>query len=214
MYKFVNIDIFTLALISLISLIIFYDNPIENLEVSNEAVQNIGGIYNASRMTVADLDVTGTLTVGNWKIRGDRIGIPGRGDVHLATYQWMRLKEYDKEAYNGNGFAGRSLFSDTNTNIGGNANILGSVNVRGKTTTNSAKIGEWEIRDHKIGIPEIGGDINFGGATKDHWVRLLNYNDDTNASYLGPPDGAGFAAVTLWSPGNITAVGRVQGKEF
>ena len=26
-YKFVNIDIFTLALISLISLIIFYDNP-------------------------------------------------------------------------------------------------------------------------------------------------------------------------------------------
>lgn len=196
-YKIVNIDTFTLFLISLISLIIFYDNSIENFEVSNEAVQNVGGIYNASKMKVTDLEVTGTLTAGNWKIRKDRIGIPDRGDMHLASDQWIRLKVYDGEGYNEQGFAGRNSYSDNDNYIGGFCRAK-NIFALGKLTIPAAKIGEWEIRDHKIGIPEIGGDINFGGATKDHWVRLVNYNDDTNTSYLGPVGAAGWAGASIW----------------
>jgi hypothetical protein len=88
---------------------------------SNEAVQNLASVYNLDNMKVTNLEVTGNLlvggvaTLGQWNIRQDRIGIPDRGDLHLAPDQWMRLKGYGKVGsgpadYNDQGFASRNNY--------------------------------------------------------------------------------------------------------
>jgi hypothetical protein len=48
---------------------------LEHLQISGEAVQNVGSIYNQNKMVLKDLDITGTLkvigpvNVGSWTIR-------------------------------------------------------------------------------------------------------------------------------------------------
>jgi hypothetical protein len=55
--------------------------------------------------------IFGTSTLGSWRIKNDRIGIPNRGDIHLAGDQWIRLKQFDGEDYNDNGFASRNIWA-------------------------------------------------------------------------------------------------------
>jgi hypothetical protein len=109
---------------------------------SAEAIANVAKLYNDGQFVVTNLKVTGDLEVdgkvnvtgntklttadiGNWKIRNDRIGIKGRGDMHLAPDHWMRLMPYNRGTptdgkYAGKpgergGFAGANLWSGYGT---------------------------------------------------------------------------------------------------
>jgi hypothetical protein len=187
-YKYIGLT--ALVVVGIVS----GSNNYENM-ISDEAIANIATIYDKDNMTVTNLTVTGALTVpgtvngalnvtgattlnggltvngnanitgtttlGNWKIRNDKIGIPDRGDMNFGTDKWMRLLEYDQPQlgkYTGNigtgGFAGKNLHAET------------------KLVAGSGSVGRWNIRDNKIGIPELG-DIDLGA---DKFIRLLNYD--------------------------------------
>ena len=109
---------------------------IENFDVvaqNSEAIANVAKLYKTGDFTVTNMKVTGKLEVdgevdvtgdskfvnadiGNWKIRNDRIGIPDRGDLHLAADNWVRLydygtnKKYAGAAGSKGGFAGMNLW--------------------------------------------------------------------------------------------------------
>jgi hypothetical protein len=59
---------------SLLCIISDHQDIVEHLQISGEAVQNVGSIYNGEKMVVKDLNITGKLTVGgtvklpNWTI--------------------------------------------------------------------------------------------------------------------------------------------------
>jgi hypothetical protein len=55
---------------------------VEHMQISGEAVQNVGSIYNNQKMVVKDLDVTGKLTVTNDKLTID-------GDGNINTKGWL-----------------------------------------------------------------------------------------------------------------------------
>ena len=76
-------------------------------------------VFNHKGQTKSKLTKTGEWSsdsrkCGTWNIRKDRIGIPGRGDIHLHTDGWQRAFKYDAPyggtAYNKGGFAGRELW--------------------------------------------------------------------------------------------------------
>jgi hypothetical protein len=70
---------------SLLCIISDHQEIVEHLQISGEAVQNVGSIYNSGKMIVKDLDITGKLTVGgtvklpNWTINS--------GDGHMRFEQ-------------------------------------------------------------------------------------------------------------------------------
>ena len=74
-------------------------------------------VFNHKGQTKSKLTKTGEWSsdsrkCGTWNIRADRIGIPGRGDIHLHTDGWQRAVTYDApyNKYNQGGFAGRELW--------------------------------------------------------------------------------------------------------
>jgi len=93
----------------------------------------------------------------------------------------------------------------TNLEITGKLNVKGdttlqkttmtNANIPGKVIAGSGKIGSWEIRADRIGIP-ARGDIQLH---TDKWCRLLDYNGNTGA-YAGTANSAGgFAGKNLWA---------------
>ena len=74
-------------------------------------------VFNHKGQTKSKLTKTGEWSsdsrkCGSWNIRKDRIGILGRGDIHLHTDGWQRAVTYDAPytSYNKGGFAGRELW--------------------------------------------------------------------------------------------------------
>lgn len=141
MYKYVDIGYSTLILASLLVFVNYYNcADLEGFD-NNEAIRNIASMYNSNQMIVKDLKVTGSLevagtsTLGSWKVRGDRIGIDGRGDMHLAADQWLRLKNFNTDAYNAQGFASTNLWAANAINTG--TINSGSVTSSGAVTAGS-----------------------------------------------------------------------------
>lgn len=52
-----------------------FENKVEHLQVSSEAIQNVGSIYNKNKMIIKDLEVTGNLkvngplSIGSWTLK-------------------------------------------------------------------------------------------------------------------------------------------------
>ena len=70
---------------------------------------------------------------------------------------------------------------------------LTNANVSGKVTAGSGKLGLWEIRSDRIGIP-ARGDLQIAA---DKWCRLYDYNANT---YAGTTNSVGgFAGMNLWA---------------
>ena len=122
------------------------------------------------------LDVTGTSTLGQWKVRGDRIGIDGRGDMHLANDQWLRLRNFNADTYNAQGFAGNNMWAE-------NATSTKSLGV-----TETSTLGKWKVRNDRIGI-DGRGDLHLAD---DYWLRLKTFDKET----YNP---TGFASFYLWT---------------
>lgn len=64
-----------------------------------------------------------------------------------------------------------------NSSVQGNTTTNGTASITGKLTTGSAKIGLYELRGERIGIPGRA-DLYID---KDKWCRLTNYNDNALA---------------------------------
>lgn len=186
--KIIDFQIKYVLLIAIVTILLTFDNPnAEYLDAtSNEAVQNVGAIYNASKMTVTDLDVTGTLTAGKWKIRNDRIGIPERGDMELAADQWVRLKKFDGGDLNENGFCGNNLY--THSNLLG----PGGINISGNIVTNN-------------------GNLVLGGANS--WI-FHNPKDPRKTLFIAPGENADnwnwAAATELKNNGTVTMKNKLR----
>jgi microcystin-dependent protein len=54
---------------------------VEHLQISNEAVQNVGSIYNEDKMIIKDLDVTGLLNAGTINLLPAGVIVAWRGDA-------------------------------------------------------------------------------------------------------------------------------------
>ena len=174
-----------------------------NLKVAGNSVFN-------GNLSVSE----GISTLGKYNIRGDRIGIPERGDIQISADKWVRNYDYDATTYSGStgvgGFAAKNLWcSDggalyTNSaTVSGNATIGGILGVTGNTTMSNATVGgtlgvtgvstlgQYKIRNDRIGIPGRG-DIQIG---TDKWVRNYDYDAST---YAGTTGLGGFAGKNLW----------------
>jgi hypothetical protein len=71
--------------IALFDLVNRHSNIVEHMQISGEAAQNVGSIYNNQKMIIKDLDVTGKLTVN-----GDQFKIDGDGNI--TTSGWLLAK--------------------------------------------------------------------------------------------------------------------------
>lgn len=68
-----NIIIYVILMVSFASLLYFLVftkvDIVEHLQISSEAVQNVGSIFNSNKMIIKDLELTGDLTLPNkWKV--------------------------------------------------------------------------------------------------------------------------------------------------
>lgn len=68
--------------------------------------------------TLKNANINGKMTassakIGSYEIRNDRIGIPGRADIHIDPNKWCYLRPYDGGGYAPNvGFASSELWTD------------------------------------------------------------------------------------------------------
>jgi len=161
---------------------------VNNLQVKGNL--DVDGKITATNGNIGNLDIKNKITatsgkIGLWEIRKDRIGIPTRGDINLDTDKWARLINYDTKNlldYAGTGgkggFAGRNLSATT------------------------GKIGKWEIREDRIGIPKWA-DMQL---SKDKWVRVVEYDsknpeDSRQYASYAKYKGGGFGGKYLYSKG-------------
>lgn len=68
-----NINIYVILVLSFASLlyvlVLYKIDIVEHLQISPEAIQNVGSIYNNNKMIIKDLELTGDLTLPNkWKV--------------------------------------------------------------------------------------------------------------------------------------------------
>jgi hypothetical protein len=106
-----------ITIIMLILLFLFNSNA-NNEHYSNEAIENIASLYDKKNMIVENLTVTGKATlssakIGNWEMRGDKLGIPARADISNDGDGYMRIYDYDKETYHN--LAVSDLWENTGT---------------------------------------------------------------------------------------------------
>jgi hypothetical protein len=151
---------------------------------SNESLQNIASVYNTGTLIVdnlqvknsvqigKDLQVGGKSTLGQWTIYNDRIGIPSRGDINLATDQWVRLYNYGTNDYTGQGgFAGQNLWSSNSVRA---PTLSGDVNVSGNITMNGGGV----LTDNMaVGIQSSRGGylVDKGGWTSCNPRKQTNW---------------------------------------
>ncbi len=69
---------------------------------------------------------------------------------------------------------------------------LDNLTVTNKATLGSAKIGEWEMRADKLGIPNRADISNDA----DNWIRIYDYNTNSYGT-------RGVATASLWENGNM-----------
>jgi len=133
MNNFVSIQNLTILIIINIVLTIFLFyicwnkkariEGLENKESFEEAIMNLSSVLDEGKMKVTDLEVTqnlkvgkdanivgktttGSSKIGSFEIRGDKIGVPGRMDLHFSPDKWLRHYEYNKNKHiNGVGVA-------------------------------------------------------------------------------------------------------------
>lgn len=157
------------------------NSNIENLTntsvSSNEALQNLASAFNSGTATLNNLNITGNLTVngvstlGKYKIRDDRIGIPGTTDIVVTGDKWVKAFDYDKDTYAGvagqaGGFAGKNLWCMEGNlwskDISNNGSIitsgLNSTNITSASITNTGSF-------TNQGDTNIGGSLNSGNIT-------------------------------------------------
>ena len=175
---------------------------------SNEALQSMANAYNSGTATLTNLNVTGDLTVngvstlGLHKIRGDRIGIPGRADISIGADKWTRLYEYGGSTYAGEphvgGFAAKNLWCrDTGGQLFAETIHAGNLNASGIST-----LGNLKVQGNSIGLPGKA-DIVFG--PNDNWIRALTHGSTDTGAYA---PGGGFASNDMWFNGTLHG-GRV-----
>ena len=93
-----------------------------------------------------------------------------------------------------------------NTNVAGTLGVTGNSTVSGKMTAGSGKLGSYEIRGDRIGIPGRA-DIQIGG---DKWCRLFDYNGKAYAGTAGKV--GGFAGKNLWCNEGTLWMSKIEGK--
>lgn len=86
-------------------------------------------------------------------------------------------------------------FEVTNLKVTGNLEVEGSTNLKGNATTPSATIGNWDIRNDRIGIKDRA-DMHLA---EDKWMRLYDYGGTNYAGTNG--SAGGFAGSNLWCAG-------------
>lgn len=121
-----------------------------------------------------NLDVKGTngINVGKWKIRDNKIGIPGLGDLNWNDDGWLRTLKYNSDGL------GDYITSGIGTN---NIYATGTGDFVGKLSGHAGgKMGQWEIRNRRIGIPG-GADLNM--HTDYPWVKLVDYDHNGGDSH-------------------------------
>ena len=97
--------------------------------INNEALENIASLYNnkkliideieVGKITANDINLSNKMTassakIGNWEIKGKRIGIPGSSDLELGEDKWLRNYNYGTSDYAGTsnsngGFAAQNM---------------------------------------------------------------------------------------------------------
>jgi len=108
-----NRDICVILPITLLLIVIRINSGgIEGWTSNSEMIHNLSSLYNDKKVVLDTIEVK-SAKIGDWYIRGDRMGIKDRGDLWLADDGWCRLvtPDGDKFAYNNAGFGGRDLFT-------------------------------------------------------------------------------------------------------
>lgn len=215
-----KLTIYILIFIILIVIYLVYENrkikkqikmlQTEGLDVPQttlEALQTLGSMYNKGELNISKINVTsdvnisgnlnvigkstlGSSKIGNWEIRNDRIGIPNRGDLHLHTDNWIRLKNYNTDEYAGSGtsggFAGKNLWcsggslsaqnvNTQNLNASGNTNLIKEdedIIINNKTGRNHYSYGDGfrflGICGNIGGCSGYNNPFGYGGLHKGH----------------------------------------------
>jgi hypothetical protein len=70
---------------------------LEHLQVSGEAVQNVGSIYNSEKMIVKDLEATGSVKAGTLGVTGDVIKFGKGWEVHSSDGHLRFIKDGDQK---------------------------------------------------------------------------------------------------------------------
>ena len=74
-------------------------------------INSKNNLHIAGTTNTANLNATGTSNLANWRIKNDRIGIPGRGDLYFSTDKWLKMFDFDTDNYGGLGYAGNNLYA-------------------------------------------------------------------------------------------------------
>jgi hypothetical protein len=159
--------------------LIFYFINVKNIEYfDTESIIDIESIRSLSQLSKNIL-------------KNDQVNIKGE-----LVVPKIKIGNYTLDGENG------GLSISNNGKAVGRFDENGNLSLNKKITANTGKIGDWEIRENRIGIKDRG-DINFH---TDKWVRLLNYDSKKISDYV--KDG-GFAGDHLTSQS-----GKINGQQF
>jgi len=182
-----NNNVFFLFILIIIIIIFYNTATAEHLTStsvsSNEAIQLLGSVYNSGNATLTNLNITGTLKVGDITLQGKDITVDG----------WVIRPEGDSLII-------RNLRSGKDTRLAIAPNVSGDIGT--ELNFSGANIGMWKIRGDSIGIPNRG-DLNMAA---DKWVRFLDYGQPYNGTYAEN----GFAAKNLWAATGTVHAGKVD----
>jgi hypothetical protein len=93
------------------------DKTIEANYIGSENLNTKNIVSNSSETNTS---VAKTATIGNWNIRNDAIGIPGRMDIRMDD--WVRINQFGTLSYSPNGIASRA-FSESPTQNNENSEL-------------------------------------------------------------------------------------------
>lgn len=183
---------------------------------SNESLQNLASAYNSGTATLNNLNITGNLTVngistlGKYKIRNDRIGIPGSVDLLMTNDKWIKAVEYDQIAYAGisgqsGGFASKNIWCGDGYVTSGNILNNGNITSNGTLTNNGyfANNGNAGI----TGFVNIGGSLSSGDLTATNINSTNELNSQGRFCYSGTD--CLYAGADAWGNGYKNNAGTV-----
>jgi hypothetical protein len=119
--------------------------------ISNEAIQNIAGLYNKDNLTLSNLTTGGlnatdakvTNTTGTNQLNANTIKLGNKWIITSGKDgwgyddDWLRLGKADGSAAYGGGFAGNKLWASDSL-YAGSANINGATTIGGALTVNNS----------------------------------------------------------------------------
>jgi len=161
-------------------------NNLEHL-TSDEALQNVASLYNASNMTIANLNVTGNLTVG--------------GTSTLQTLSASNISA------SGIGTVAGNLNVMGNTTTAGNLNVTGNTTIKALNTSGINNTGTATVGGQIVatGGMTTGGSITYTSTTNPTSWSTYNMNGVLRTNLVGTSividtdqsNGAG-TVVTSW----------------